>query len=133
MFSHAERAHTYMHNECACICDPRLRRLLRYLWDSMYTRVCLNIYIYIYTYIHTCTYIHVCTYIHNDTCTCRLLQQLHERHHSGQQMVRTANEMKKVVEALERLNDYMLGHIRYEEEVTMPWLRKVDTTSAIAV
>jgi hypothetical protein len=63
----------------------------------------------------------------------RLLQQLHERHHSGQQMVRTANEMKKVVEALERLNDYMLGHIRYEEEITMPWLRKVDTTSAIAV
>ncbi len=29
----------------------------------------------------------------------------------------------QVVDALERLNDYMVGHIRYEEEVTMPWLR----------
>ena len=27
------------------------------------------------------------------------------------------------VEALERLTDYMDGHIRYEEEVTMPWLK----------
>jgi len=30
--------------------------------------------------------------------------------------------MRRVVDALERLNDYMLGHIRYEEEATMPWL-----------
>lgn len=28
----------------------------------------------------------------------------------------------QVVESLERLNDYMVGHIRYEEEVAMPWL-----------
>jgi hypothetical protein len=95
--------------------------------DCAYTLIITN---------HTCTCrlrIHIHSYSQNHARTCRLLQQLHERHHSGQQMVRTANEMKKVVEALERLNDYMLGHIRYEEEVTMPWLRKVDTTSAIAV
>jgi hypothetical protein len=28
------------------------------------------------------------------------------------------------VEALERLTDCMDGHIRFEEEVTMPWLAK---------
>ena len=32
--------------------------------------------------------------------------------------------MRRVVDALERLNDYMVGHIRYEEEATMPWLRQ---------
>lgn len=62
-------------------------------------------------------------------CGGRLLQQLHERHHNGQPMVMTASEMKKVVEALERLNDYMLGHIRYEEEVTMPWLTKASPST----
>ena len=39
-------------------------------------------------------------------------------------MVLSAQEMRKVVEALERLNDYMVGHIKYEEEVTMPWLKQ---------
>jgi len=36
------------------------------------------------------------------------------------------NMLIQVVDALERLNDYMVGHIRYEEEVTMPWLRASD-------
>ena len=39
-------------------------------------------------------------------------------------------EMRRVVDALERLNDYMVGHIRYEEEVTMPWLRQASGASA---
>jgi len=51
----------------------------------------------------------------------RLLQQLHDRHRAGEEMVLNTREMGKVVEALERLNDFMVGHIRYEEEMTMPW------------
>ena len=54
----------------------------------------------------------------------RLLKRLHERHANGRGMVLSAKEMKRVVDALESLNDYMVGHIRYEEEVTMPWLSR---------
>eukprot|EP00802_Teleaulax_amphioxeia_P022555 Tamp_23017.p1 GENE.Tamp_23017~~Tamp_23017.p1 ORF type:complete len:244 (+),score=75.31 Tamp_23017:94-732(+) len=53
----------------------------------------------------------------------RLLQQLSDRQRAGEEVVLNAMEMGQVVDALERLNDYMVGHIRYEEEVTMPWLR----------
>ena len=53
----------------------------------------------------------------------RLLQQLNARHRSGEEVVLNVQEMVQVRDALERLNDYMVGHIRYEEEVTMPWLR----------
>ena len=49
-----------------------------------------------------------------------------ERREPGLTILYTNNsqEMRRVVDALERLNDYMVGHIRYEEEATMPWLRQ---------
>eukprot|EP00293_Proteomonas_sulcata_P012225 CAMPEP_0184293318 /NCGR_PEP_ID=MMETSP1049-20130417/4792_1 /TAXON_ID=77928 /ORGANISM="Proteomonas sulcata, Strain CCMP704" /LENGTH=410 /DNA_ID=CAMNT_0026601275 /DNA_START=88 /DNA_END=1321 /DNA_ORIENTATION=- len=52
----------------------------------------------------------------------KMLQQLREKHSSGEEINLDTREMKKIVDALERLNDYMVGHIRFEEEVTMPWL-----------
>ena len=103
----------------------------------------------------------------------RLLQQLHDRHRAGEEMVLNTQEMGKasparrprpsacpsawapapcalgavrvaarreaeaggggaqVVEALERLNDYMVGHIRYEEEMTMPWFEGFEQTPAL--
>eukprot|EP00960_Hanusia_phi_P067347 766607-Hanusia_phi.AAC.4 len=61
----------------------------------------------------------------------RLLQQLHERSRKGEEMVLNTKEMGQVVDALERLNDYMVGHIQYEEEMTMPWLRSEQALSKV--
>jgi len=58
----------------------------------------------------------------------KLLQQLHDRYSAGDFEQLSNHEMQGVVDALERLNDYMVGHIRYEEEATMPWLEHVGTT-----
>jgi len=61
----------------------------------------------------------------------RLLQQLHERNRAGEEMVLNTKEMGQVVDALERLNDYMVGHIQYEEEMTMPWLRSGEALTKV--
>jgi hypothetical protein len=36
---------------------------------------------------------------------------------------------RDLVAALERVNDYMVGHMRYEEEATMPWLSQASGAS----